>query len=81
MRKVRIGADQKQVHQGYFDILFPTDFNVMELIYRAITGKLTRVLSHEEFLRRWAYVEETETKNGENPLLSWYKNASVLTTV
>ncbi|KAN0093620.1 DUF185 domain containing protein [Hyaloscypha variabilis] len=69
------------VHQGYFDILFPTDFNVMELMYRAITGKLTRVLSHEEFLRRWAYVEETETKNGENPLLSWYKNASVLTTV
>ena len=81
VRKVRIGADQKQVHQGYFDILFPTDFNVMELIYRAITGKLTRVLSHEEFLQRWAYVEETETKNGENPLLSWYKNASVLTTV
>lgn len=70
-----------QVHQGYFDILFPTDFNVMELMYRAITGKLTRVLSHEEFLRRWAYVEETETKNGENPLLAWYKNASVLTTV
>lgn len=69
------------VHQGYFDILFPTDFNVMELMYRAITGKLTRVLSHEDFLRRWAYVEETETKNGENPLLTWYKNASVLTTV
>jgi Putative S-adenosyl-L-methionine-dependent methyltransferase len=77
----RARADKKQVHQGYFDILFPTDFNVMELVYRAITGKLTRVLSHEEFLRRWAYVEETETKNGENPLLSWYKNASVLTTV
>ncbi|RDL42537.1 Uncharacterized protein BP5553_02516 [Venustampulla echinocandica] len=69
------------VHQGYFDILFPTDFHVMELMYRAITGKLTNALSHEEFLRRWAYVEETETKNGENPLLSWYKNASVLTTV
>lgn len=69
------------VHQGYFDILFPTDFNVMENMYRAITGKLTRVLSHEEFLKRWAYVEETETKNGENPLLTWYKNASVLTTV
>ncbi|KAM3069328.1 hypothetical protein ACMFMG_010831 [Clarireedia jacksonii] len=69
------------VHQGYFDILFPTDFKVMESMYRAITGKLTRVLSHEEFLKKWAYVEETETKSGENPLLSWYKNASVLTTV
>jgi hypothetical protein len=71
----------EQVHQGYFDILFPTDFPVMENLYRAITGKLTRVMSHEDFLRRWAFVEETETKNGENPLLSWYKNASVMTTV
>ncbi|KAG9233557.1 S-adenosyl-L-methionine-dependent methyltransferase [Amylocarpus encephaloides] len=69
------------VHQGYFDILFPTDFAVIEPMYQALTGKLTRVLSHEEFFKRWSYVEETETKNGENPLLSWYKNAGVLTTV
>jgi hypothetical protein len=71
----------RQVHQGYFDIFFPTDFKLMEDMYRAITGKLTRVLTQEEFLRRWAYVEDTATRNGENPLLSWYKNASVLTTV
>ncbi|CAD6500061.1 BgTH12-04166 [Blumeria graminis f. sp. triticale] len=69
------------VKQGYFDILFPTDFNVVVPMYMAITGKLTRLSSHEEFLNKWAYVEETETKNGENPILSWYKNASVLTTV
>ncbi|KAK3945437.1 DUF185-domain-containing protein [Diplogelasinospora grovesii] len=69
------------VHQGYFDIMFPTNFHITELMYQAITGKLTRVLSHEEFMRRWAYVEETETRSGENPLLSWYKNASVLYTV
>jgi len=70
-----------QVHQGYFDIFFPTDFNVVEDIYRAITGKLTRVMSHEEFMQRWAYIEDTETRSGENPLLTWYKNASILTTV
>ncbi|EOO00822.1 putative duf185-domain-containing protein [Phaeoacremonium minimum UCRPA7] len=69
------------VHQGYFDIMFPTDFGVMEAVYQAITGKLSRVVSHEDFMRRWAYVEECETKSGENPLLSWYKNASVMTTV
>ncbi|KAI9812471.1 MAG: hypothetical protein M1827_004702 [Pycnora praestabilis] len=69
------------VLQGYFDILFPTDFSVIEDIYRATTGKLTRVLSHEEFLRRWAYIEDTQTRSGENPLLSWYQNASVMTTV
>ena len=69
------------VQQGYFDIFFPTDFTVMEDIYRAITGKLTRVLSHREFLQRWAHVEDTQTSNGENPMLSWYKNARVMTTV
>jgi hypothetical protein len=71
----------KQVQQGYFDILFPTDFKVMEDMYRAITGKLTRTLTHEDFMKRWAYVEDTQTQSGENPLLTWYKNASVMITV
>jgi hypothetical protein len=70
-----------QVHQGYFDIFFPTDFNVVEDIYRAVTGKLTQVVSHEDFMKRWAYIEDTETRSGENPLLTWYKNASMLITV
>lgn len=69
------------VHQGYFDIFFPTDFRVMEEIYQAVTGRLTTVLAHEDFMQRWAYVDETRTRNGENPLLSWYQNASVMTTV
>ncbi|KAK4043697.1 S-adenosyl-L-methionine-dependent methyltransferase [Parachaetomium inaequale] len=69
------------VHQGYFDIMFPTNFQTAEATYQAITGKLTRVLTHEEFMRRWAYVEDTETQSGENPLLTWYKNASVMFTV
>ncbi|OJI97857.1 hypothetical protein ASPVEDRAFT_126300 [Aspergillus versicolor CBS 583.65] len=43
------------VHQGYFDIFFPTDFDVVEDVYRAVTGKLTQVASHEDFVRRWAY--------------------------
>ncbi|KAI1618460.1 ubiquitin-protein ligase E3 C [Exophiala viscosa] len=69
------------VQQGYFDIFFPTDFAMMEDIYRAITGKLTRVSSHKSFMESWAYVEETQVRNGENPMLSWYANASMMTTV
>lgn len=69
------------VQQGYFDILFPTDFGVMEDMYRAITGRLTRVMTHEDFFQRWAYVEDTQMRSGENALLGWYKNASVLVTV
>ncbi|KAH7375002.1 S-adenosyl-L-methionine-dependent methyltransferase [Plectosphaerella cucumerina] len=69
------------VHQGYFDIMFPTDFNTIECMYQAITGKLTRVSTHGDFMRRWAYLEDTQTRSGENPLLSYYSNASVMVTV
>ncbi|KAI0109222.1 S-adenosyl-L-methionine-dependent methyltransferase [Nemania sp. FL0031] len=69
------------VHQGYFDILFPTDFRIMEAVYGAITGRLTRVMSHEAFMRSWAFLADTQTQSGENPLLSWYKNASMMVTV
>lgn len=61
--------------------MFPTDFRIMELVCRAITGKLTRVMSHEDFMRQWAYVEDTETRSGDNPLLSYYRNASVMVTI
>ncbi|KAJ9660815.1 hypothetical protein H2198_002354 [Neophaeococcomyces mojaviensis] len=74
------------VHQGYFDIFFPTDFELMEDIYRAVTGKLTRVCSHGEFLGAWADTEATTLRSGENPLLGtgmggWYGNVGVMTTV
>lgn len=51
-----------------------------EAMYQAITGKLTRVMPHGDFMRKWAYVEDTQTQSGENPLLTQYSNASVLLT-
>ena len=69
------------VTQGYFDIFFPTNFRVTEALYRAMTGKLTTAMTHEEFMVRWADVEGASCMNGEVPLLSWYKNAGVMTTV
>ena len=69
------------VQQGYFDILFPTDFGVMEDMYRAITGRLTRVMTHEDFFGRWADLGATEMRSGENALVGWYQNASVMVTV
>ena len=38
-------------------------------------------MTHRDYLTQWAYVEDTETMNGDNPMLSWYKNASVMVTV
>lgn len=69
------------VHQGYFDILFPTDFVVMNDMYKILTGKLSKVETHDEFMRNWAFIGDTETQSGENPPLNWYKNASVMRTV
>lgn len=65
-------------HQGYFDIMFPTDFNLAQDLYRQVTGKLAKVEHHSEFLEQWADVEATTTKRGENPMLAFYKNVSFM---
>lgn len=70
-----------KVYQGFFDILFPTDFPFIADMYHMITGKFCKVHTHREFLSEWAYVEDTMTLSGENPMLSWYENASVMVTV
>lgn len=69
-----------QVQQGYFDILFPTDFVELSKMYQLLSGKFAHVESHEKFMRSWAELKDTTTKSKENPLLNWYKNASVMTT-
>jgi hypothetical protein len=78
------------VHQGYFDIFFPTNFELMEDMYRATTGKLSRVRGQREWLRGWSeFVEgergggvtRTTTKSGEDVMGVWYKNQCVMTTV
>lgn len=65
-------------YQGYFDIMFPTDFNVASDLYKQVTGKVPRVETHREFLEQWANTEVTTTKKGENPMLDFYKNASFM---
>ncbi|RMZ74842.1 hypothetical protein DV737_g5681, partial [Chaetothyriales sp. CBS 132003] len=68
-------------HQGYFDIFFPTNFQLMEDMYRALTGKLTRVQGQREWLQGWGDSNGTIARNGEDIMAQWYANASVLTTV
>ncbi|ODV73310.1 type II protein arginine methyltransferase [Cyberlindnera jadinii NRRL Y-1542] len=71
-------ASTFMVHQGYFDIMFPTDFKVSKDIYVQMTGKLVETTKHEEFLNTWGDVEATRTKNGENLMLELYQNAAFL---
>lgn len=65
-------------HQGYFDIMFPTDFNLASDLYKQVTGKLAKVELHKDFLEQWADVDVTTTRKGENPMLDFYKNVSFM---
>lgn len=53
----------------------------MDDMYKALTGKLTRVMKHDEFLEKWAYLEDTQTRYGDNPMISMYGNVSFLSSV
>lgn len=73
------------VAPGYFDIFFPTDFNLLADMYQAvchsgITGEKIKVMKHAEFLSCWAELEETTTKSRENVMLDFYENAKFLLT-
>ncbi|OWB62177.1 hypothetical protein B5S29_g3098 [[Candida] boidinii] len=75
-----VTCDSYMVHQGYFDIMFPTDFELISDMYRQLIGKISQTHSHKDFLEIWADVEVTTTKTGENPMLDLYENAAFLTS-
>lgn len=65
-------------HQGYFDIMFPTDFGLASDLYKQVTGKVPRVELHKDFLEQWADIDVTTTRKGENPMLDFYTNVSFM---
>jgi hypothetical protein len=71
-------ASTYMVQQGYFDIMFATDFTMARDVYVQMTGKLVEKTKHEEFLRLWGDFDATRTKNGENLMLELYQNAAFL---
>ncbi|KAJ3195513.1 hypothetical protein HDU83_003815 [Entophlyctis luteolus] len=67
------------VHQGWFDIFFPTDFDAMARMYAALAvqprSTASRVVTQRAFLEENAVrIELCTTKSGDVPLLSFYKN-------
>lgn len=78
LNKEMITVSTYMALQGFFDILFPTDFDLAAQLYRKVTGKEIRTCSHQEFMENWAETEKTATKTGENPLLSFYQNAAFM---
>jgi hypothetical protein len=69
------------VHPGLFDIFFPTDFELLRLMYKRVTGKDSQIVSHKQFMQSNADLEKTRTISGESPILQYYENVSFFTTI
>ncbi|KAJ2574989.1 hypothetical protein GGH95_003823, partial [Coemansia sp. RSA 1836] len=78
------------VQPGWFDIFFPTDFELLRRIYDAecrpphqhkgTTGERagSRVCTQREFALENAALAQTRTRSGENPMLDFYENNKFL---
>jgi hypothetical protein len=77
------------VQQGWFDIFFPTDFELLKDMHSYI-GNINSIsstddsrrmiLTQRDFLKRNADLIETRTRSGEIPMLMFYKNFKFLLT-
>jgi hypothetical protein len=72
---------------GVADIFFPTNFDVLRLMYNAAAKKSNAseenlqasTYSTKEFMSKYADVQKTKTRSGFNPLLSDYANTKIFT--
>ncbi|KAJ2610411.1 hypothetical protein EV177_003987 [Coemansia sp. RSA 1804] len=75
------------VQPGWFDIFFPTNFELLKQIYdhvckrgsvleTGISG--SRVCTQREFAKANADLGKTQTRSGENPMLDFYENTKFL---
>ncbi|GAA5801921.1 hypothetical protein HPULCUR_007379 [Helicostylum pulchrum] len=86
-RGTMVPCSTYMVQPGWFDIFFPTNFELLRDLYllvcrgsRAGNDKTVKVLTHREFCERYGDVERTTTKSGENPMLMYYENMKMILT-
>ncbi|KAJ3322400.1 hypothetical protein HDV06_003137 [Boothiomyces sp. JEL0866] len=77
-RDEMVACSDYLVQPGYFDIFFPTNFQLMSQIYQNLTGNSGIVMKHSEFLKSYGNLTETRTRSGDNPMLEYYENVSFL---
>lgn len=67
------------VQPGYFDIFFPTNFELLKAVYQQVNpGKKVEILSHANFLKIYGDLPATTTTSGDNPMLQYYENVSFI---
>lgn len=129
VNNVMVPCETYLVHQGYFDIFFPTNFALLRDLYECVVGgddethdsgvrasplgnlasptrsgstffssegrrkviegvisssglavgeRQSSVYTHREFLEKYADLDATTLRNGENPMLDFYQNVKFL---
>ena len=73
------------VTPGWFDIFFPTNFELMSDIYGLLMKdanmhKHHSVMSHKDFMLNYANLDKTRTKLGDVPIVDYYQNVAFLLT-
>ncbi|CAJ0648664.1 8383_t:CDS:2 [Entrophospora sp. SA101] len=75
------------VKPGYFDIIFPINFELLKDLYQLMffsskssLDEKVKILTHKNFMERYADLNKTKTSSGENPLLLYYENVKFLLT-
>jgi len=87
-KQTMVPCSTYMVQPGYFDIFFPTNFQLFKDIYQLVcrAGEIKdqksdiEVLSQKEFLLQNADLTRTKTKSGENPMLLYYENVKFFLT-
>ncbi|KAI8888785.1 DUF185-domain-containing protein [Backusella circina FSU 941] len=85
-RGTMVPCSTYMVQPGWFDIFFPTNFELLRDMYLLVCrgskagDKSVKVLSHREFCERYGDVERTTTRSGENPMLMYYENMKMIIT-
>ncbi|CAO3674775.1 unnamed protein product [Rhizopus stolonifer] len=86
-RGTMVPCSTYMVQPGWFDIFFPTNFELLRDMYLLVcrgssagNDKSVKVLTHREFCERYGDIESTTTKSGENPMLMYYENMKMILT-
>ncbi|OMH85265.1 hypothetical protein AX774_g1190 [Zancudomyces culisetae] len=80
-----------RVQPGWFDIFFPTNFELLKKIYThtrktaasaggSYDSEEPVVLTQGEFVTKYADLSKTKTRSGENPMSMLYENNKFILT-
>ncbi|KAJ2121776.1 hypothetical protein GGH12_004351 [Coemansia sp. RSA 1822] len=87
LKGTMVPCDTYMVRPGWFDIFFPTNFELLRSMYNATCRAPSstaagmgraRVCTQAEFVKQYGDLSKTATRSGENPMLEFYGNNKFL---